>query len=311
MDDLAGVDLNLLVVLNALLDERHVTRAGRKIGLSQPATSNVLKRLRSLFSDPLLTRVGSQMELTPRAVALQEPVRVALAAVRDALADPTPFDPTTVHARIRIATTDHVLLLVLPQLQRILASEDPGIELRFSSFGILDDVELLRTEQVDLLIGSFQMLPPQLRRQHLFSDEVVCLLRVEHPAIPKHSKPGDPLDLDAFLAYPHLRIAPIRSRAGRVAEALSDLRVDRFVACELPGFLAAPFLIESTDLITVLSSRVADRFTPLLNVTTRRPPLDVAGFETDMVWHSRSDGVPVEQWVRGRVAEIAAGIAES
>lgn len=305
MDELAGVDLNLLVVLNALLEERHVTRAGRKVGLSQPATSNALKRIRKWLDDPLLTRVGSQMELTPKAVALRDPVRAALDAVRGALGDPMPFDPRSGEARVRVSATDHGVLIVLSGLQRRLMQEAPGIELVITTFGLLDDAALLKGGQVDLVLGTLQSVPPPLRRQRLFHDELVCLLRDDHPAL-EGSDAGDPIALDRYLAYPHVRVAPRPTLAGSVADALSLQGGARRVVCEVPGFLEAPFLVEGTDAITVLSARVADRFTALLPLTTRRPPVNLAGFDTDLVWHPRSDGVDAQQWVRAQLVAEAA-----
>jgi len=305
VDELAGVDLNLLVVLNALLCERHVTRAGTSVGLSQPATSNALNRLRRMFGDPLLVRTGPRMELTPRALALRDPVRAALDAIRAAFADLDAFDPATVKARIRISTTDHVLLVLLPELEQRLLEQAPGIALDIQQFGALDNLEMLGSDQLDMVIGLVPSRPDWTRARHLFHDEVLCLLRADHPALEGTDGPEDALDLERFLAYPHLRVAPRATHVGVMAEALSERRRDRHIACEVPDFLAAPFLLEKTELITVLSARVARRFTRLFPLTTRRVPLPLPGFDTDMVWHARSNGVHLHEWLRALVVDVA------
>lgn len=307
--DVAAVDLNLLVVLDALLTEHHVTHAGRQVGLSQPATSNALKRLRRLFGDPLLVRFGATMELTPVAQALREPVRVALDAVRVVLAEQAPFDPATTHARWRVSATDHGMMLLVPELQRRLSERAPGITVEISQFGLQDDIALLADERLDLAIGTFPLLPPLVRRQHLFHDELVCLLREGHPALRPGTGSDDALDLDDFLATSHFRIASLRGQPGVVAEALSQRRLQRHVAAEIPSFLAAAFLCESTDLVTTLSSRVAARFATLLPLAVRQPPFPLPGFDTDMVWHARSDDLPLHRWLRDEIVAVVASMA--
>lgn len=307
MHDFASVDLNLLVVLDALLDERHVTRTGQRIGLSQPATSNALKRLRRLFDDPLLVRFGSTMELTPVAQSLREPLRRALAAVREVLHEQAPFDPATTTARIRLSATDHGMMLIVPELQRQLSEHAPGIELEISQFGLQDDVALLGAEQLDLAIGTFHSLPGLLRRKHLFHDELVCLMSADHPAVRRDTTARDAVPLDEFLAASHLRIVSRRGEPGVVAEVLSERRLERHVVAEIPSFLAAAFICERTHLVTTLSSRVAERFASLLPLVIRQPPFPLQGFDTDMVWHARSDELPLHCWLRACVSEVAGG----
>lgn len=304
MHDLAGVDLNLLVILDALLEEGHVTRTGQRVGLSQPATSNALKRLRRMLGDPLLVRFGSTMELTPLARSLRAPVRKALDAVRAALGEQSPFDPKTTSARIRMSASDHGMMLLVPELERIISVEAPGIDLEITQFGIIDDIALLNVDTLDMVIGTFQSLPPQVRRQNLFHDELVCLMRQGHPALRRGTSKSK-ISLEDFLASSHLRIATRRGHAGVVAEALSELRLDRHVATEIPSFLAAPFICERTDLITTLSSRVAERFAALLPLAIRQSPISLPGFDTDIVWHARSDHLDLHVWLRERIVAVA------
>lgn len=309
MDSLARIDVNLLVVLNALLEEQHVTRAGQKVGLTQPATSNALNRLRRMFEDPLLQRVGSRMELTPRGAALREPVAQGLNAIRSVFQTEDEFDPATAKGFIRLSTTDAVLLVLLPKVIERIAAEAPGIDLDVTQFGILDDVEMLMRDELDLVIGLVDSIPPRVRVEHLLHDEVVCMVRDDHPTL-GDTGVNDRLPLEGFLNFPHLRVAPRATHRGAVSSALGHRRLERRVACQVPDFLAAPFLVVHSDLITVLSSRVAEQFTEMLPLTTRRPPFDLDGFDTEMLWHARSDEMPLLQWLRSIISEEAGRLRE-
>lgn len=309
--DLRGVDLNLLVVLQALLEERHVTRTAHRVALSQPATSNALRRLRRLLNDPILVRNGNSMELTPRGEQIREPLRHALESLRAALEDPGPFTPARFGGILRIAATDHGMIVLLPRLQEIVAKEAPGLSLRFKAIGVLADIGLSRTDGTDLAIGTFtRRLPSALRRKALFKDDLTCLLRSGHPALSNGSDDGA-LDMNAFLGYPHLKVGIIPDDPGAVGAALAKVGLERIVACELPSFLAAPFIVQRTDLIVVLPCRLVHMFSHLLDLQMRRPPIDLGSFTTEMVWDSRFDGVPAHAWLRSRIIDIAGGLAAS
>ncbi len=203
-----------------------------------------------------------------------------------------------------------MLLVLLPKVIERLAAEAPGIDLDVSQFGILDDMDMLVRDELDLVIGLVQSVPGRVRVERLFHDEVVCMLRDGHPALAGTTSTDEPLSLDGFLEFPHLRIAPRATHRGAVASALGHLRLQRRVACQVPDFLAAPFLVARSDLITVLSSRVAQQFTELLPLTTRRAPFDLDGFDTEMLWHARSDAIPLMEWLRAIISEEAARLRE-
>jgi DNA-binding transcriptional LysR family regulator len=301
--ELTSLDLNLLVVLDALLEERHVTRAGERVGLSQPATSNALSRLRRLFDDPLLVRSGNTMQLTVRARQLRDQVRPALEALRDALDEPVEFDPAHMSVRMRVATTDHPLLVLLPQLERRLLAESPGSVLEIHSLGVIDGPAMLREDRLDLLIGTYERLSPQLRKELLFTEELVCLVRRGHPVIA--AMVDGALPLDAYLAHPHLRIAPVHEDPGPVARALAERGLERSVVCETPSYLSAPFVVAEADLILVVGERVARRFEALMDLVVVRPPVELPAAEVHLVWHPRLDNSPPHQWFRGVVIDVA------
>jgi len=297
LPNLARIDLNLLLVLDALLIERHVTRAGERAGLSQPATSNALKRLRLLLDDPLLVRTGNAMELTERARRLQTDLRPALEALHRALDPPAAFDPATSDATIRVATIDHVMLRVLPGLQQQLSELAPGIRLDFGTLGTIDGPELLRRNDLDVLIGVYRRLDPALRRTPFFVDDVVALMRCGHPALDDAPGAGDHLTEEQLFAHQHLRIAPTRDDPGAIARAIGPRSKARRIALTVPNFLPAPYVVAETDLIAILSRSVAERFADQLDLVVRPIGIDLPPQEFDMIWHPRHDDTPHIQWI--------------
>jgi len=306
IDPLAGCDLNLLVVLNALLEERHVTRAGNRLALSQPATSSALKRLRRMFDDPLLTKNGNEMVLSPRAYELQAAVGEALAAVRVALGTSMPFSPASTTMTARIDSTDYSLLRLFPALQRVMQREAPGITLKVEQHGAVETLNRLRNDQLDMAIGQFfGHLPPSVHREHLFYDDFVCVLREHHPALEPGTTSDSVLPLGELLRYPHLRVPSIGTVTGVVADALARRHLDRRIPCEIPNMLVAPFILAETDMIAFLPKAIVDRFGPLVPLTTRIPEIELDGFWTELIWHARSDDEPAHRWLRDRLSSIA------
>ena len=307
--DLRGIDLNLLVVLDALLEERHVTRTAQRLGLSQPATSSALKRLRRLLGDPLLMREGNHFELTERAIQTQEPLRKALESLQAAISKSDPFDASQYHGFVRLAATDHVMLVLLPPLEHALSEEAPGMELEVHPLTHLDPPALARSDELDLAIGTFgRRLSTRLRRLHLFDEQMSCLLRSGHPALT--TAEGENLPIDQFLAYPHLKVTMTPEDPGAVDAALAKIGRERHVACQLPSFLAAPFIIQKTDFIVAMPSRVVDTFARLLELQSRMPPVNLR-FATEMVWHVRLDDSPSHIWFRDKVAQVASDLSPS
>lgn len=300
---LESIDLNLLPVLEALLDERNVTRAGQRLFLSQPATSNALRRLRRMFDDPLLVRSGNTMHITPRAQELQAALTPILASLGTALAQSDEFDPAIARGVIRIATTDHVMMLLGPALQQKLREEAPGVQIDFRSIGVLDGPAALRDNQIDLLIGRYQRLSENLRQTPFFIDQTVCVMRNGHPALDGVA-PGSELPLERYLAYDHLRVAPAARDPGGVARSLARIGRSRRVTCIVDQYMAAPFIVATSDLLASFSRGAAERFAPLLGLTWRAIPIHVPSAEFDLVWLPRSDASALHSWIRASVLEL-------
>jgi DNA-binding transcriptional LysR family regulator len=302
---LSSVDLNLLVVLDALLAERNVTRAASRVGISQSAASHALARLRALTGDELLVRGRDGMVPTLRAEELALPLREALAAISRALAPPRPFDPGTASGKIIIGTSDYGELVLVPLVVARLAREAPGIELRV--LGLPDDLATpLATAMVDLAIAP---LDPEDKRagmyaKKLFEEKFICVVRKGHPLATKK------LTVARFAAASHALISPRGKEGGLVDDALAQLGMKRRVAVAVPHFLVAPYLVAASDLILTLADRIARVLAGPLGLVVLAPPaeLGLKGFAISAVWHERTHGDATQRWVREVILEEAAAI---
>jgi DNA-binding transcriptional LysR family regulator len=297
--NLSAIDLNLLVVLEALLEERNVTHAGHRIGLTQPATSNALGRLRALLGDPLLVRSGREHVLTPRAEALRHDLGEALARVRHALRDPTPFSPATCSAVFRVGMSDYAAFLLLPGLRRRLAERAPAIGISVIPVEVRTAERLLDERVLDVAIDVFGDRAPEGPHRDLLDDDFVCVMRADHPLA------GARMTRKRFVAHPHLLVSPGGQREGVVDRALAELALARDVAVTVPHFLLAPHLIAASDLLGVLAGRIARAVAAPLGLVLRAPPLTLPGFTLTMVWHHRLDADPAHAWLRRLLVEAA------
>jgi DNA-binding transcriptional LysR family regulator len=298
--NLSGVDLNLLVVLDALLSTRSVTATARKVGLSQPAVSHALGRLRALFGDPLLVRAGSRLVPTARAEALRTPLAGALDMVRRTLAGPVAFDPERSERTFTVWMPDLGGFVVVPALAGHLAANAPHVDVVVRA-GPIEDVERLLVEGgLDLAIGVFDGERPQLHWEKLYDETFVCVMRKSHPALRR------PWTLDAFCALPHLLVAPRGTPGSIVDTRLGELGKRRRVALTVPHFLVAPHVVAASDLVWTAPERMARAYASLLGLSLRPAPVPVRGFTTVMVWHTRHVGDEGHAWlrevVRGTVA---------
>ena len=293
--DFGSVDLNLLKLFDALSRERSVTRAGQRIGISQPAASRGLARLRRLLNDRLLVRTAQGLELTPRAVELSESVARLLEDARSIVA-PAIFEPSEASGQLTIATTDHMTLLLIPTLLSRLAQLAPGVDLEIPAPSG-DNVNLVTQGDVDLAIGVYDELPARFRCRALYDEDLVCLVRRDHPVISEWT-------LERFVSLLHISVIITGYGKNTVDEALEQQGLSRRVAVRLPHFLAATMLVAKSDMVLSLPRRLAHRVAMSIPVEVLEIPLEIGRFNPSMIWHERRHDDPAHKWLRSLIVEI-------
>jgi LysR family transcriptional regulator, nod-box dependent transcriptional activator len=299
--ELSGVDLNLLVAFDALIEERSVTRAASRLSLSQPGMSNTLARLRKMFGDPLLVRQGITLVPTPRADALRQPVRDALAIIAGALDRQTGFDPGADRAMWTVSCSDYSLLMLIGPLVRRLAATAPGVTIRVLPRSP-DPIRLLRDGAADLVIEPAEIMPEaQLASRRLFADRWLCCVWSGNSAV------GDRMTLDAYLRLGHLVYSMGRGQPPSIVDRhLERSRMPRRIEFTVESFLLAPFLLEGTDLVTVVPERAVPHLRRTAAIRVLEPPVPLPAITEMLWWHPRHTANPAHAWIRGHIAEIAA-----
>jgi DNA-binding transcriptional LysR family regulator len=293
--NLRSLDLNLLVALEALIAERHVTRAAERVAMSQPAMSRALGRLRDTFDDRLLVRAGSEMVLTAKAQALAQRLGRVLDEVRGMLAD-QPFEPATFAGRFNLLTVDYASLTVLPAMLDALLTEAPAMGLNVSGAG--DDwAERLKAGDADLVLGVPDEASAGIYQRAVLEDAFACIMRRGHPLAER------PLDLDAFLSQRHVLISsPGRNRSPVDAELERLGHQPRDIALRLPHFMASTAAVAATDLIMTLPRRIAEYMASKEPLVVRESPLPLQRFTLQLLWHERCHDDPAHRWMRERSA---------
>jgi len=293
------VDLNLLRVFDTVLSERGVTPAAARLGLTQPAVSNALARLRGVFGDPLFVRTTGGMDATPFARQLAEPVRQALALLESALAHGPGFEPATSARAFRFYMSDLGQIEFLPPLVERVQRSAPGVRLEAVGLEVEDIGVALAAGTLDLAVGFLPGLGPPLQRRALFRDPYVCLMRTGHPAIDKK------LTRKKFLAASH---ALVSYRGGHrvIEEALERAGLARRIALRVPHFTVVPMILERSDLILTLPARVARVFERHGSLKSLPPPVPIPPAEVAVHWHERFEGDPGNRWLRDLMIELYA-----
>ena len=299
--DIKHVDLNLLVVLEVLLAERNVSRAAKRLRLSQSATSHALARLRKQFGDTLLVRSRAGMLLTPRAERLQGALKAQLAGVASLLSDDARFDPAALSGTVHLVCEDYVGTVILPRVLKRLGAEAPDLDLDIHTTP-WNVYEGLENNTFDLALGAFGDAPATTRIRTLLHDDFVCLVRRGHPAVKKR------LSLRQYVAMPHVVIGIGQPGPTQIDRALAKRRLARRVALRIPSFLAAPFVVAESDLVLTLPRRLAEQLRRLAPLEVHAPPLPLERFHFRLAWHVRRHDEPAHRWLRSLVAEVAAAL---
>lgn len=295
---LRSIDVNLLVALDALLDECSVTRAAERMGVSQSAMSRTLGRLRELVGDPLLVRTAHEMERTAVAMDLREPLREALAQLDALVTEREAFDPATSVRSFRLEITDHVAVALLPRLMPCLRDEAPGVDVEVAPPEGKPEQRLLE-RRTELFIGGVVHDVPGLFRQALFEEELVCVVRHAHP----HREALH--ELSRYAAADHVLVSPRGiTRDGVVDRALAAQGLRRRIVLRVPQFLVAPLVVAHTDLVATVPRRVAEALALDGALAVITPPVPLASFTVHQVWHERHHHDHGHRWLRQTVAEV-------
>ena len=300
--NMAALNLNLLPVLDALLTERSVSRAGARLGLSQPAVSNALAQLRTLLGDPLLVRKGGGMAPTERALALAGPLRAALLALEQGLEPPAAFDPAKADRDFTIVTNDFVAFAMLPRLLARLQREAPAVRLQIRAWQEHSVPPELARGDADLVLGFNRGLPPGHHAAPLFQDRFVFVARRGHPAV------RGKITLATYTKLAHVLVSQEPNARGVVDEVLAERGLTRNVALRVSHFLLVPPILAATDYVAALSEIVARPMAEQLPLQILKMPLNVPGATVQMVWHERTGKSPAHAWLRGVVEEVGRGI---
>ena len=299
--DLHGVDMNLLVAFDALMVERSVTRAGARVGRTQPAMSASLARLRTLLDDQLFVRGRDGLQPTQRAVELAEPLRRALEEIERTLSFAQAFDPARSKLSLRIAFQEHAAYRLMPRLLACLHEHAPATKLDVCAYTARDDaISLLDAGKADLAVGVPPTTAPgRVFTQALFEEPFVCVVRRGHPA----TRGG--LDRDTFLSLDHLLVSPEGDRFGHTDTALAELGLRRSLALTMTQMHLAPSLVAASDLVATLMQGVVDLSGLQDGLKVFEPPFPLEPCRYVMAWHRRNDTHPAQRWLRQCVAEIA------
>ncbi|CAO4186093.1 hypothetical protein CLBKND_04861 [Methylorubrum aminovorans] len=290
--DLAGIDLNLLVALDALLTERSVTRAAGQVGIGQSAMSSSLARLRKLMGDELLTRVPDGMQLTPRAMALVEPVRTALRQFQGIVLREDTFDPATVERAFTVAVPGSVESYLVPRLLAFLRREAPGVRLTLRALDYATVQAELDADQIDLGIGIITEGQAHHKLRALYRFGYLCLFNADLLGVPT------PLSLDDYLRFPHIMTSMTGTDRGVVDIALAAIGRQRQLVATTPRFTTVAFHVQAAPVIATMVDELAKSFAAQLGLTTSPVPVPLDEFTYSMVWHASYDQDPAHRWLR-------------
>lgn len=301
--DLRRIDLNLLVALDALLEEKNVTRAAQRLGMSQPAVSRALGRLRALFADALLVDGPGGYVLSARAEGLRPLLDRILAGVGEML-EANAFDPAVATGRIRLLMPDLQAAVLAPHLLARFAREAPSLDLDIVAPGT-NGFDVLERGDADAMVALVDDAPAGIQRRRLYDEELVTLMRAQHPAL------GRKLTLERFLALDHIVVSVTGVGPAPVDEVLARMGRTRRVKLRVPNFFAAVEIAAHSDLIMTLPSSLARAAANMLRLVSLPPPLDLGIFTMSLAWHARQQDAPRHVWLRRAIVAAATDMSSA
>ncbi|MEO7149987.1 MAG: LysR family transcriptional regulator [Rhodanobacteraceae bacterium] len=299
MNSLASIDLNLLVVFDAILKDRSITLAAQRIGLSQPAMSSALGRLRRLFNDPLFVRTATGMQPTPYAQLLATPIQRACELIAGSLQIGGDFAPPSATRTFSLYITDIGAVVFLPKLMTALAARAPHVKVQVLRIPERRAQDAMVAGEVDIAIGLFPDFKAGFFQQRLYGDEFVCVMRADHP------QAEGLLTLKKFAAMSHAVIASAGTgHESTVERACAAAGLRRRIVLTLPHFMVLPLLVAQTDVVVTVPKRLGLAFAGFANLKLLEPPIKIPRFEIKQHWHERYHHDQSNKWMRNLVAEL-------
>lgn len=299
--NISGIDLNLMVVFEAILAEKNISKAAKKIGLSQPATSSSLNRLRSIYKDPLFTRTPKGMIPTYKALQIEPDIRNALEFLRKTLEPEKKFNPALCEKNFSIAMSDWLSLHIVPTLSKFLRKHAPLINLNVRNMPPDEMHKALMSGELDLGISGLNNLGVGTDKQVLYREHYECLVWSKHSAIKKK------LTLDDYVKFPHILFSPLGSGPGAVDQALAKKGLKRRVGLRSVYSLIIPPILENTDLIATIPAPLARFFAKHISVKIFPPPIPINEHDIIQYWSKKNHTDPAHQWLRSVLLEICKG----
>lgn len=302
--DLQDFDLNLLRVLRQLLRDRSVSAAAAALGLTQPALSNALRRLRERLDDPLFVRTPAGMEPTAYALSIATPVEHALQIVTQALSRPRGFDAATSRRQMTLGMTDIGEIVFLPRLLRAVAERAPALTLatrRPSAGRLREDME---SGRVDLAVGHLPQLDAGFHQRSLFMQRHVCLMRSGHPLDPSGTRRR--ITRAEFLAADHVAVESAGTGNAQIEALLERAGVKRQVRLTVPHFVAVGYIVAASDLLATVTEKLAERCALPFSLRALPHPISLPEIPIQLRWHERAHRDPAQRWLRALMVELFA-----
>jgi len=296
--DIRAVDLNLLKAFDALMNERAVTRAAARIGLSQPAMSHALSRLRGLFSDDLFVRTATNMEPTARAREIAPLVATAIEHIEAALSLGAGFEPARSAAVFTAGMAEYAEIALVGKLAQAFAREAPGATLRLLPASGHEAIEQLERGATDVAVAHLPHLPAHVEAIVLLRDPFVVVARKDHPITGQH------LSLEAYAAQQHVLVSPRGATSGALDGILVDFGLKRRIALLVATYLAVPAALAGSDLVATVPRRTARQIAATAEIAIMPLPIDFAT-TVSMAWHRRAASDPAQAWFRAMLTDAA------
>lgn len=300
---MSGMDLNLLPVFDALMTERNATRAAARLGLTQPAVSHALGRLRVLLGDPLFVRSPGGMTPTPAAEAIAGALRPALRGIAAAIGVREEFVPATSSRQFVIGLSDYASVVLLPRLLEVMKKDAPHATLVVKSTAHAQGLQLLEDGGAELIAGNFPLPPPHMKEQRLYTDDFVCAARADHPAFRRT------LTMKRYLSLEHIQVSTRGEPHGYIDGTLKESGAERKVSVTVGHFLVAPLILRGTDLIATEPRRLLAPLAKQFGLVLKPPPFAIPSFAVTQIWHSRHTADAPHAWLRETVARCLCSTA--